>query len=60
MKKGIILGLIIGIMLCLGIVILTGNADNIKNDLTNTILAKNSNNVINNISKETENINNTN
>ena len=59
MKKGIILGLIIGIMLCLGIVILTGNADNIKNDLTNTILAKNSNNVINSISKETENINNT-
>ena len=44
-------------MLCLGIVILTGNADNIKNDLTNTILAKNSNNVINSISKETENIN---
>lgn len=59
MKKGIILGLIIGIVLCLGIVILTGYGDNIKNVLTNTILAKSSNNVINNVSKETENINNT-
>ena len=42
MKKGIILGLIIGIMLCLGIVILTGNADNIKNDLTNNFSESNS------------------
>lgn len=54
MKNGIILGLIIGIILCLGIVILIVYGDTIKNNLSNTLLAKSSNNVINKVSKVNE------